>query len=300
MLRSVIVFSSSGLVLFSKNFLEPLAQHRMVASLITAIMKFCTDLLDGMPVSYIELGDICVSIVSNKAANLNCAVFHTAGEGSRRLSRGASSDVSGLMNSLSMSLSGSTKNAESAAPGTSLDQGNSMYEFDYAFGSLIARQLLLGFLDTFQANLLNAGHNLQDFASYNYKISEVIRDSVQPVLEKLVTQKGLQTATLIVEDSYTYSTKAVDEIGLRANLQALSGISADIMGMVDDSSRHVWLDVSKTTRILVWSLVEERASLVVKCNKNVRFSKVSASIQDALVMIRRLCGVMSSLHHNRG
>ena len=120
---------------------------------------------------------------------------------------------------------------------------------------------------------------------------------MQPVLEKLVTQKGLQTATLIVEDSYTYSTKAVDEIGLRANLQALSGISADIMGMVDDSSRHVWLDVSKTTRILVWSLVEERASLVVKCNKNVRFSKVSASIQDARRFPR---GVMSSLHHNRG
>ena len=54
MLRNVLIFSSSGLILFSKEFVDSVSQPRLIGSLITALIEFSTT-VTGMPVSYIEL-----------------------------------------------------------------------------------------------------------------------------------------------------------------------------------------------------------------------------------------------------
>jgi hypothetical protein len=36
---------------------------------------------------------------------------------------------------------------------------------------------------------------------------------------------------------------------------------------VDDTPVHIWIEASRTTRVLVWRLSLERATLVVQCNR---------------------------------
>jgi hypothetical protein len=61
MLRNVLVISDGGLVLFSKEFVNAVAQPRLVGSLLTAMLEFSTNNV-GAPVCYIELSTIAVSI----------------------------------------------------------------------------------------------------------------------------------------------------------------------------------------------------------------------------------------------
>ncbi|RHY23710.1 hypothetical protein DYB32_009083 [Aphanomyces invadans] len=50
------------------------------------------------------------------------------------------------------------------------------------FGAFIAKEILSAFVDEYAGDLGNIGHNLRDFHGFHYKISEVIRDSVKPIL----------------------------------------------------------------------------------------------------------------------
>ena len=54
MLRNVIIITTSGLVLFSKEFVDSLSQPRLLGSLMTALIEF-SNKVTGMPVGYIEL-----------------------------------------------------------------------------------------------------------------------------------------------------------------------------------------------------------------------------------------------------
>ena len=80
MLRNVLLMSSSGLVLFSKEFVKSVSQPRMVGSLLTAMIEFSSR-VTGMPVSVIELNNVCVVIVTDAAAQIFCAVFHDSEDG---------------------------------------------------------------------------------------------------------------------------------------------------------------------------------------------------------------------------
>ncbi|RMX69202.1 hypothetical protein KXD40_007324 [Peronospora effusa] len=54
MLRNVLIMASSGIVLFSKEYANAVAQPRLVGSLITAMLEFSTK-TSGAPVSYIQM-----------------------------------------------------------------------------------------------------------------------------------------------------------------------------------------------------------------------------------------------------
>ena len=80
MIRTVILISSSGLVLFQKEFVNAVAQPRLIGSLLTAMIEFSSKVA-GMPLSYIELLGCGVSVVTNEMAKVNVALFYDLDDG---------------------------------------------------------------------------------------------------------------------------------------------------------------------------------------------------------------------------
>ena len=81
MLRNVLIIATtSGLPLFSKEFLNAVAQPRLIGSLLTAMMEWAVR-TTGMPVTYIELSNVAVTIVKDETAGICCALFHDRSDG---------------------------------------------------------------------------------------------------------------------------------------------------------------------------------------------------------------------------
>ncbi|CAN0356967.1 unnamed protein product, partial [Discosporangium mesarthrocarpum] len=80
MIRNVLIMASSGLVLFSKEFVNAVSQPRMVGSLLTAMLEFSV-LTAGMQVSYVELTNVAVTLVANEKNKIFCALFHDREDG---------------------------------------------------------------------------------------------------------------------------------------------------------------------------------------------------------------------------
>jgi hypothetical protein len=80
MIRNVIIMQQSGLVLFSKEFINSIAQPRLVGSLLTAIIEFGLQ-TTGMGVCYIELTNFSITIVTNDTAKIFCVLFYDREDG---------------------------------------------------------------------------------------------------------------------------------------------------------------------------------------------------------------------------
>jgi hypothetical protein len=78
MIRTVILISASGLVLFQKSFVNAVTQPRLIGSLLTAMIEFSSKVA-GMPLSYIELAGCAVSVVTHPG--VNCALFYDLDDG---------------------------------------------------------------------------------------------------------------------------------------------------------------------------------------------------------------------------
>ena len=72
--------ATSGLVLFSKEFVNSIAKSRMVGSLISAIIEFGQQ-TTGMGVYYMELSNVAVTIVTDDVAKIFCALFYDREDG---------------------------------------------------------------------------------------------------------------------------------------------------------------------------------------------------------------------------
>ncbi|TYZ60957.1 hypothetical protein PybrP1_011237 [[Pythium] brassicae (nom. inval.)] len=77
MLRNVLVMTASGIVLFSREFVNGVAQPRLVGSLVTAMLEFSTK-TTGAPVSHLELSNVSVTVATNDTHKVFCAMFHDA------------------------------------------------------------------------------------------------------------------------------------------------------------------------------------------------------------------------------
>lgn len=80
MIRNVIIMATSGLVLFSKEFVNSVSQPRLVGSLLTAIIEFGQQ-TTGMGVCFIELSAVSITIVTNDTAKIFCALCHDREDG---------------------------------------------------------------------------------------------------------------------------------------------------------------------------------------------------------------------------
>ncbi|TDH66341.1 uncharacterized protein CCR75_002734 [Bremia lactucae] len=82
MLRNVLIMASSGIVLFSKEYVNAVAQPRLVGSLITAMLEFSSK-ASGAPVSYIQMSLVAVTVVTNDKHKVFCAMFHDTTDSAR-------------------------------------------------------------------------------------------------------------------------------------------------------------------------------------------------------------------------
>mmetsp|Transcript_25781 Transcript_25781/g.57797 ORF Transcript_25781/g.57797 Transcript_25781/m.57797 type:complete len:251 (+) Transcript_25781:148-900(+) len=76
MVRTVLIIStSSGVPLFSKELGKSIAQPRLVGSLLTAMVEQSVHAV-GAPLSYMELSSVAVTLARDEARNVCCAIFH--------------------------------------------------------------------------------------------------------------------------------------------------------------------------------------------------------------------------------
>eukprot|EP00741_Cyanophora_paradoxa_P021630 tig00000241_g20878.t1 len=79
-LRSFMIISSSGLVVFQKDFTGNGQPSRLVGPLLTVMTEFAIQSV-GLPVAYIELEKVAVSIVTSDEYRATCALFHDVDDG---------------------------------------------------------------------------------------------------------------------------------------------------------------------------------------------------------------------------
>ncbi|KDO26032.1 hypothetical protein SPRG_08685 [Saprolegnia parasitica CBS 223.65] len=245
MLRNVLLMATSGLVLFSKEFANAIAQPRLIGSLLTAMLEFSAK-TTGAPVSFIEFANVAVTIVTNESAKVCCALFFDPADGPK-------------------------------------------------FGEFLAREVLAAFVDEYASDLGNIGHNLRDFHGFHFKISEIIRDAVKPILATLQQHRGIQKAILVTEDAVTHATVEVDQLGVLVNLQSLRNLAANMMAFVGDNAQSVTIQGARNCSIQV-SAIEANATLVVAFKKGEHAASCLVAINDAMHMLTRVCLLLKNLH----
>jgi hypothetical protein len=284
MIRNVVIMSTSGIVLFTKEFAQGVEHPRLVGSLLTAMLDFSTRLTSA-PITYIELTHVAVSIVGVSLAG----------------AAGGSAAAPGGSGGGGGSGSGSEARLYCALVHDRDDGAE--------FGRLIAQQVLHAFVETYGGGGAGGGpsklagglgHNLKDFDGFHFKIAEVLRNAVKPVLALLQQQRGVQAALLVTDEKVAHAVGGdVDQLGLVANLQAVLSVASDLMAAVGDSPQELWLDVSRTARVLVFCMPAERATLVLQCRKAVPHARSEAAIASALHLLRRVCRLGAALHAAR-
>jgi len=81
MLRNLILIGTkNGILLYSKEFLHGVGKPSMIGGLVTGMLE-CAIQRTGVPVSYIELTTVGVSIVTNGVPSVTCAVFYDIDDG---------------------------------------------------------------------------------------------------------------------------------------------------------------------------------------------------------------------------
>lgn len=171
-------------------------------------------------------------------------------------------------------------------------------------------------LQEFSSDLVHFGRNLKDFHGFHNKIADVIRNSIYPVLVQcnlieiarlfvyMLVQgnRGILKALLVGENGSIVSPSSeIDQLGVLANLQALTGLCTDIsmdiytivlihltfaVTTVDDDCNFVSLDSSNSTRLLLWR-IQERSLLIAVVNKNVDAAKYRVIIEESLDLIEQ-------------
>lgn len=280
MLRNVLLMSASGLVLFSKEFMKSVSQPRMVGSLLTAMLEFSNKVV-GMPVSHIELTTVSLVIVMDETAKIFCAVFYDKEDGAEFGQLIASQILRSFVEDYATSLGG-VGGGGGAGGGVAEDGGNAG-----------------GGDGESGPGDVGDGLDLKDFHDFHFKMAEVVRNSIRPVLDRLQSHRGVRVALLVTDDSQglqiAHATSEVDQLGVLANLQALLPAAVDIMNVVEDSPTDVWVDASQTTRILLRRMPIERRALVVVCLRSVDVKLIQQAIEEATSMVQKVCLLMSNL-----
>lgn len=162
------------------------------------------------------------------------------------------------------------------------------------FGRLIASEMLNAFLEEHANDIIAASSlNLKDFRAFKYRIPGIVRKSVQPVLGKLVNVKGILRCAVVTETSETFQTAEIDQLGLLANLQALIGLSTDIMAQAGNGCVSMSLESSSNSRILIWRV--DMWTLVIAVHKSANRNRYQKHIDEALGVLQKVCELTTSL-----
>lgn len=240
MLRNILVISSSGLVIFSKLFVNAVSKPRLVGSLMIAMLEFSTQ-TTGLRLSYLELNNVGITIVGCDSAKLFCVVIHDRADGED-------------------------------------------------FGKLISSEILMDFLETFPPEKFPAGggHNLNIFRDFHFKIAGVVRQTPQPILEQLNSCPAISLALIVEADTVTHATGSVDELGVTANLQALLGISKEVLSRHGDSVESITLEAAPTrsSRLIIRKI--RNATLIVQTSRRYKISTYKSTLERAVALLYRV------------
>eukprot|EP01083_Nonionella_stella_P052826 140004_1 len=166
------------------------------------------------------------------------------------------------------------------------------------FGRLLANQLLTVFVEMF-ASVLSRKNPNADFRVFDARISETIRRSVDPVLENLQSQRGIELALLITGVQVSPPSlqiekvhKPIDKLGIQANINALLSNASEILTHSQDAALSITLN-SGSSKVIISSV--EHSKLVVKCDKNIDEAISRQRIDDASRLLRRILLLTASL-----
>lgn len=80
MLRNLLIISASGLLLFSKEFVNAAAQPRLLGSVMTAMLEKARQ-TTGLRLSYLEFSKLGITVVASEGKAVLCVLFHDASDG---------------------------------------------------------------------------------------------------------------------------------------------------------------------------------------------------------------------------
>ena len=222
MIRTLIIISASGLVLFQKSFVNAVSQPRLIGSLLTAMIEFSSKVA-GMPLAYIELLGCGVSVVTNDVAKVNCALFYDLDDGPEFGKLIATEILLAFSDTYSASLDGLARDL------------NQFQEFQYTISSVI-RNSVRPVLDKLQNERgIQAAVLVTDQATYTKK--EIDQIGVQANLGALV---GAATDVLTAGDLEDAPTQIyIDAGGAKTRLVVwkLQGVGATLVVRVSKAAK---------------------------------------------------------------
>lgn len=173
MIRSILITSANGLLLFAKEFVNNLRQHRLVASLMVAVVEMAKQ-TTGLNVAYIEMDKVGVVLVSLEAKRVNCILFQDPQDG-EDFGRMIASRV----------LCAFAERYASAVMGPCSPSGK---------GKCFSLRCLV----TFVMSGFDNGANLSGYDEFHALIGPVIRESIKPVMDELQQHRAIHLVLFVV------------------------------------------------------------------------------------------------------
>ena len=223
MIRTLIIISASGLVLFQKSFVNAVSQPRLIGSLLTAMIEFSSKVA-GIPLAYIELLGCGVSVVTNDVAKVNCALFYDLGDGPEFGKLIATEILLAFSDTYSASLGGIARDL------------NQFAEFQYAISSVIRNSVRPVLYKLQNERGIQAAVLVTDQATYTTK--EIDQIGVQANLGALI---GAATDVLTAGDLEDAPTQIFIDTGdvakTRLVVWKLQGIGATLVVRVNKKAK---------------------------------------------------------------
>ena len=254
MIRNLVLVSSSGMVVFVQDFLDPVPQARMVGSLLTVMLEFAHSKLHSR-VAFLEYKNVAISIVMDERAKLNCLLFHDVEDGRD-------------------------------------------------FGKLLASRILSSFVHAYlpkdfseSDSVMWSSYSARSFKDFHSKLPEIVGTCIPPILEKLVSTKGIILCVAVRHGDIVYSTGQIDRLGFGAHLQAMTNASSDLLSFSGDDPVEIVLD-TESMNIRVIRLLAG-LSLVVVMEASAEDSQVEESVEQARKLLMQMDDLVENLSARR-
>ena len=313
MLRNVLLIATtSGLPLFSQEFLNSVAQPRLVGSLLTIMMELAIR-TTSLPATYIELANVAVTIVRDETVQVCCALFHDRSDGPTFGKLVATQILFAFLEEYSGDFGSLVGNSILGAGDDGLDSSTGGTSSD---GGGLGRSVT-----GMDSSLFSS--NLRDFHGFRMKISRAVTGCIQPVLGQLQAHRsrGILRALVVMEEGTIQSggsSDRFDQLAILANLQAMLSFAGELLaGHRDDTCSQIILDSGpiKGTRAsdsldtgVTGSEAEEnignllrtrttarrigRAIFIVVVDKDVQSEQYRHALDDTERILTKICAVI--------
>jgi len=164
------------------------------------------------------------------------------------------------------------------------------------FAKLLAREFLDAFSVTYAAQIDEKLNTQDRFAGFNSKISEVINNSVRPVLESLQDQKGMKLTMLVTGDVIRHTTQEVEKLLFMGHYQGLLQVANTVMGATNEEAKQYTLR-GKTTTTYVLRI--ERSHMIAVYKNAADEASCLAAIDRTAKILKSILVLIANLQETR-